>query len=771
MSNLLSSFTRNKRGPSGSAGTSTAPPSARRWNVALPAAAQTFLEQLVDLQLLTSEQVLTFLEQHPERLADFRMEATLGQELVQNGLLSRYQWQRILKGHTHGLILGNYRVLEEIAKGGMGVVYLGEHRLMRRRVALKVLPYDEHCHYSLRERFYAEMRALAELNHPNIIQAYDAGELPPPGPNMPALIYLVMELVSGGDLESYVDRHGPRPVAQACDWIRQAAQGLQASHDLHLIHRDLKPSNLLLTVQGQVKVTDFGLARQFCSQLTDPRNLLGSVEFMPPEQSYDPSGVDKAADIYGLGATLFWLLTRQTPYPPQSSVGQALRMLQSESPRRVRDLRPDVPAALDEFLAAMLHRDPDRRPGNALAVCTALTPFTLPQGGQSLRPSLLSSGSRDVLLANLTPTATTQTRALVLVGDAARGELVETTLRTLGCRSLRVHDAREAQQQNQQERFSLIVLDRDLLGAEGIRLCRHFREHPVLPFQKIVLLTAQDDPQAALDSLHAGADDHLGGPLSAELLQARVEGALRGKETLDRLLATAEQLQATNRQLQQSLQARSADVRHAHDALLFTMTKMAESNDGETGTHMKRVAAYAVLLAQEAARRPPWRGLVDDHFLTQLERCAPLHDIGKIGLPDEILLKPASLSTAERTLVETHPLIGDRILAALGKEYGEALDFLGMARAIVRHHHEHFDGTGYPDRLVGDAIPAAARLVAVADVYDALRRQRLHKPAMTHASTMRLMLGRGASQFDPILLQAFEACQDQFERIFREISE
>src|SRR5206468_124837 len=141
---------------------------------------------------------------------------------------------------------------------------------------------------------------------------------------------------------------------------------------------------------------------------------------------------------------------------------------------------------------------------------------------------------------------------------------------------------------------------------------------------------------------------------------------------------------------------------------------------------------YTRTLALEAARVGPWQGLIDERFLEQLQRCVPLHDIGKIGLPDDILLKPASLSPTERSLVETHPLIGDRILEALAKEYGNSLDFLGMARVIVRHHHERHDGRGYPDRLIGDGIPPAARLVAVADVYDALRRMRMYKPAMSH---------------------------------------
>src|SRR5439155_14377535 len=179
------------------------------------------------------------------------------------------------------------------------------------------------------------------------------------------------------------------------------------------------------------------------------------------------------------------------------------------------------------------------------------------------------------------------------------------------------------------------------------------------------------------------ADDCLTRPLDPRQLRARAESALRVKEGQDRLLATAEQFRRANRYLELSLEASKADVRQAHDALLFTMAKMAESRDGETPGHLRRLQRYVHVLAEQASRERPWAGLVDSRFLQRLERCVPLHDIGKIGLPDDVLLKPGALTSAERALVEQHPLIGDRILEALAKEHGDALDFLTMARVIV----------------------------------------------------------------------------------------
>jgi serine/threonine protein kinase len=286
----------------------------------LPARAAALLADVVRLGLVDEGAAETFLAARSDRLGEYATEEHLGQALVRAGLLTHYQLGRVLTGATHGLVLGSYRVLDRLGSGGMGVVYLAEHGLLGRRVAVKVLTLNEDCPEDVRQRFFAEMRLLAQLYHPNVVLALDAGEVWPEDVSLAALTYLVMELVEGGDLETHVCRYGPCELARACDYVRQAAGGLQAAHDRHLVHRDLKPSNLLLTPGGQVKLVDFGLARQFCSRLTAPRSLLGSVEFMAPEQSHDPSGVGRQADVYGLGATLFWLLTGEPPYAFAPSV-------------------------------------------------------------------------------------------------------------------------------------------------------------------------------------------------------------------------------------------------------------------------------------------------------------------------------------------------------------------------------------------------------------------------------------------------------------------
>jgi response regulator RpfG family c-di-GMP phosphodiesterase/serine/threonine protein kinase len=724
-------------------------------------------------------------ELKPEQIATGE---ALGKSLVKAGLLTEYQAHRVLAGSVHGLVLGTYRVLDRIGSGGMSVVFLGEHCLMKRRVAIKVVPMDDDCHPVIRQRFYSEMHVLSGLHHPNIVLAHDAGEVVSPGPNQPTLVYLVMELVSGGDLEQVVLDQGPPPIPQACAWIRQGAAGLQAAHDHHLIHRDIKPSNLLLTDQRTVKVVDFGLARQFCSQLTDPRALLGSVEFMAPEQSYDATTVGAEADIYGLGATLFWLLTGQSPYPMCRSVGASLRALQQDSPRRLRSLLPEAPEELDQLIARMLARDPRQRPTTPLTVMNALVPFinqwdprdawmetwprtspgpvaSTPLPATAISPTASPGIAGSIGIEGLAP------RILIVDDEPAVRSYCRTVLQdfTYVCREAGTGE--EALASVREQPCDLVLLDLNLPDLDGYEVCRHLREQPPLPHLKIIVVSGRGDQNELAEALPRGADDYVPKPFKPNQLRAKALHALRVKSVQDRVDLLAGQLLLTNQQLEESLRARVADVRQAHDALLFGMAKMAESRDGETAGHLRRLQLYCQVLALQVSKVPPWYGLVDERFLEQLDRCVPLHDIGKIGLPDEVLLKPGRLNQNERALMETHTLIGDGILETMGRTHGASLEFLGMARGIVRSHHERYDGCGYPDRLSGEAIPAAARLVAVADVYDALRRQRRHKSALDHADAAKLILHGSTGQFDPTLLRGFIACQAEFAKIFHSTSE
>jgi response regulator RpfG family c-di-GMP phosphodiesterase len=234
-------------------------------------------------------------------------------------------------------------------------------------------------------------------------------------------------------------------------------------------------------------------------------------------------------------------------------------------------------------------------------------------------------------------------------------------------------------------------------------------------------------------------------------------------------VALTSQLLAVNAQLEQNLGMRDSDLTRARNALVLALAKLVEQRDGEVGGHVLRMQRFCRCLAEEAAQVVPFHEQIDRAFIELLESCAPLHDIGKVGLPDHILLKPGRLDPDERILMQAHTLIGAETLKQVAQQENFSLPFLQMAIDVTRHHHERFDGSGYPDRLAGSAIPLSAQLVALADTYDALRSRRVYKPALTHHAAVQVMTEADPGHFDPALLQVFTRCAPAFEKIYKEL--
>jgi serine/threonine protein kinase len=268
-------------------------------------------------------------------------------------------------------VVGEYELGDELGGGGMGVVYRARHRRLDKWVALKLLPVHTRHSEDAVERFLREMRAVGGLKHPNVVEAYDAGE-------QTGVVYLAMELVEGMDLDKLVRKRGPLPVAEACALVQQAALGLQHLHERGLVHRDIKPSNLMRTAGGMVKVLDLGLARwraETAGALTWPRQGMGTPDYIAPEQVRDAAAVDARADLYGLGGTLFHLLTGRAPFAHRAEVYAKMDAHRSETPADLRALRPEVPAALAELVSRLLAKNPPDRPQTAAEVAEALRPF------------------------------------------------------------------------------------------------------------------------------------------------------------------------------------------------------------------------------------------------------------------------------------------------------------------------------------------------------------------------------------------------------------
>jgi serine/threonine protein kinase len=294
--------------------------------------------------------------------------------LVRDGVLTQFQAEQFLQGKWRRFTIGKYKVLERLGQGGMGSVFLCEHKFMRRRTAVKVLPTAKAEDPQSLDRFYREARAVAALDHPNIVRAYDIDQ-------DDKLHFLVMEYVDGASLQDVIKRGGPMDVTRAAHYIRQAAVGLQHAHEAAgLVHRDIKPANLLIDRQGVVKILDMGLARFFHDEediLTKKYDdaVLGTADYLAPEQAIDSHGVDIRADIYSLGATFYFLLTGSPPFD-KGTVAQKLIWHQSRMPTPIRTVRPEVPEGLAAVVTRMMAKDPAQRYPSPAAVVEALAPWT-----------------------------------------------------------------------------------------------------------------------------------------------------------------------------------------------------------------------------------------------------------------------------------------------------------------------------------------------------------------------------------------------------------
>jgi len=298
--------------------------------------------------------------------------------LVRDGLLTFFQAKQLRQGRYKRFTIGTkYRLLELIGAGGMGAVYLCEHTIMKRLVALKVLPTEKLDDQSNLDRFFREARAVAALDHPNIVRAYDIDQFQ-------KLHFLVMEYVDGTSLQEIVARYAaeskPFDPIRAAHYIAQAAIGMQHAHELGMVHRDIKPGNVLLDRAGVIKVLDMGLARFFHKQQDsvtekyDEKCVLGTADYLAPEQAVS-NVVDVRADIYALGGTLYFLLTGQTPFP-DGRVAAKLVAHQTREPKPVEEYRPDVPPGLLAVLRTMMAKDPAHRYQTPIEVAEALAEWT-----------------------------------------------------------------------------------------------------------------------------------------------------------------------------------------------------------------------------------------------------------------------------------------------------------------------------------------------------------------------------------------------------------
>ncbi|MBX9627761.1 MAG: serine/threonine protein kinase, partial [Gemmataceae bacterium] len=295
------------------------------------------------------------------------------ERLVDAGMITRFHAGKLAAGKYKGFHLGSYLILDQLGAGGMGQVFLAEHAAMRRLVAVKVLSVAAADDPVARERFAREARAAGTLDHPNVVRVFDLCQ-------DGRLFYLVMEYVDGISLQGLVGRAGPLPVGAACHYARQVLFGLGHAHAAGLVHRDIKPANLLVDRAGVVKILDLGLVRsdadgaEGLTKLLDNKTVLGTADYVAPEQAVDSSAVDARADLYSLGATLYFLLTGR-PLFPDGRAAQKLIWQQTRDPARLDHVRPDVPPGLAGVVHTLLAKKPEDRYETAAEAFDALAPW------------------------------------------------------------------------------------------------------------------------------------------------------------------------------------------------------------------------------------------------------------------------------------------------------------------------------------------------------------------------------------------------------------
>jgi putative two-component system response regulator len=304
----------------------------------------------------------------------------------------------------------------------------------------------------------------------------------------------------------------------------------------------------------------------------------------------------------------------------------------------------------------------------------------------------------------------------------------------------------------------LILLDIMMPGLSGYDVCKILKDDYKTRDIPIIFLTAMTATDDEKKGLELGAVDFITKPVNPPIVMARVATQLQVK-------AAADFLKDQNAYLETEVAKRTKELAAIQDVTILAMASLAETRDNDTGNHIRRTQYYMELLANYLKNHDRFRGFLSDHTITMLFKSAPLHDIGKVGIPDRILLKPGRFEPHEFEIMKTHCKLGRDAIQHAEDQLGLEVEFLKYAKEIAYSHQEKWDGTGYPEALAGDFIPISARLMAVADVYDALISRRVYKSGMPHEKAVGIIAEGKGTHFDPDIVDAFLALQEQFQEV------
>ncbi len=357
------------------------------------------------------------------------------------------------------------------------------------------------------------------------------------------------------------------------------------------------------------------------------------------------------------------------------------------------------------------------------------------------------------------------TATILVVDDIEKNvDILTQLLRPQGYCVYSAYDGEEALDAVAKYSPDIILLDLILPKVAGLEVCRRLKADNKTYHIPIVVITGVTERDMNLEAIAAGADDYLTKPVDAPMLRARIRSCLRAKQLQDQVFDYQHRLEEANQNLEERIRERTRQLERTQHVTVFALARLAESRDTETGEHLSRIRRYVQVLAQQLAESSEYAEVIDEAFLRELFHSSPLHDIGKVGIPDQILLKPGKLTHEEFEIMKLHTLIGGDTLKAADIEAGKD-SFLSMGRDIAYYHHEKWNGKGYPSGLEGTEIPLAARIVALCDTYDALTSRRPYKEAFTHEFAKEIIVPERGEQFEPVIVDAFLAVEHRFRAI------
>lgn len=309
----------------------------------------------------------------------------------------------------------------------------------------------------------------------------------------------------------------------------------------------------------------------------------------------------------------------------------------------------------------------------------------------------------------------------------------------------------------------LILLDVLMPGMDGYQVCEQLKADSRTQDIPVMFLTVKSDVEDQARGFAMGAVDYITKPFSPPIVRARVRNHLA-------LSQARKSLAEHNERLEKMVQARTEEIVRTQDVAIYCLTSLVETRDNETGNHIRRTQSYVKALAEHLKQHPRFRHELTEDAITLMYKSAPLHDIGKVGVPDNILLKPGKLNAEEWEIMKLHADYGERAIRQSEEQYGSST-FLHYAREIAYTHHEKWDGSGYPRGLKGDEIPISGRLMAVSDVYDALISRRVYKEAFSHQQAVQMIEQGKGQHFDPDVVDAFVVLQDTFDAIAKQFAD